>query len=1231
MQDGKVNLLKFKDNPFQYTRSISFRADLDSGDQKKILQKIKPHKLKAKENFSLSNFSCFLLDCHRDFEKLIYKKEKKTEKKRKLSINKIWLKKWHKDIYFNSNRQKQNQSGKYFFEDLKKVQAVFKERLNNWKKSSEFLKKYSEQDKHSQFRKANISDQIKALLSNQGIFYFRDFLNELHASDSYLDKDITDLKQRLDNILKNLESIKYSYLSLQSSGVEVAKASLNYYTVNKKPKNYEDKLMNKKNQLGWDYFKNENLKEKLSDTESFSKINKKNSGYWVKNNKNDKVFTFQSSQEKEWIERYYKKYREDLIGDLDKGLSLSCNQTYSMMKLFRAEQKNLFYELTTHIASEKNKGESCQIKNKKYILSGYSFSYNKISDFKKFNKLFSLFIFADRKDKSGKKKSGEEHYRIFIELSKKIQGEQDLKKRAKYEKEKGKYLQIKPGYSYFKGYKKFCDSYRKVAQERGKLISQIKGIEREKREASQTSHWALIYTDKKKKQLWLVPKNLDSNKFLVTQSNQRGNKDTNLKLAKDFIYSEKRANYKKNSAYLSCFESLTMRALHKLCFAEESSFVEEMPSDLKKQQKYAKQMKTNGEDSKLKEKKQKEIEFLKDVLKSDYANGKLQLKNFKLESVDQAEDQNTFEKELEKVCYYEKKIYLNEKEKQDFLQKFSVIVLNINSYDLENNNRKHKQEDNNKYHTELWKAFWNSENGIESSKVIRGFNVGKIRLNPEIRIRWREANKELKDYFKKRNFPDKFKHRQKQDQFTACFTLSLNAGKIYEDLAFVKSKDLINKINNFNHKLNASMSFKTAWRYGIDRGNIELATLCLAKFDSDKDIYMMNREKKLQPTFPNLDKTDINCYSLKNYNLSNKKESQKTRYAVKNLSYFIEDKYLDDENCFSKNSVTCLDLTTAKVIKGKVITNGDIMTYLKLKKGVAKRRLFELYGENKIKEPVEIKWSKFEHGDTEKKREDGVLNIKIPEGEKTIYWYCKKYENVILNIQKDIRYNHDSIKNSLIFYLNQLKQDDDNHTPSITSINHLRDALIANMVGVVCFLQKKYPGFIIMEDLEKNIIDGHRFQHEENISRRLENALYNKFQALGLIPPHVKDIISLREQSIKNKQKKIEQIGAIIFVPKEDTSKKCPYCEKVTQEQQKDIKFRQYRFLCSNTECKFDTYLFKEEKERVEGYKPEIQKNNKAREFLHFKDINDPDKVAAYNITKKIKTDKDISDMKLGE
>ena len=1235
--------------PYQYTRGVRFQVKPDPKTINSLNKKITQQ---AKAKISLADLEKDLLGFYKNLKELLFyerRNEKKNKNKdldknnqnfkTKISVNKLWFKRWHKDIFYTQIKNNSNKQGKY---DLNSLNSLpFKEKLEQWKKACEQIKDASLAVQEAQYRSSDIAENIKVLLKHLG--YFDDLLKELYATQMEDDKKIETLKINSKNIQKKLKEAEQNYLSSQSSGIEIARASLNYYTVNKKPKEYEVELSKAKINLGEDYFLSQ---ENSSQKKFFSKIIEKSSNYILQKDKDNKaIFQFKSKQEKEWIERFCEKKFKKNLKKNDIGLSL--NQTYFLMKAFKAEQKSLFYELASRVPVEinnnlKNKNATLlfnryQMKsshtnpyqkedyinnNKNHILYKYSFKNQNFSSIENLSCSFSLF--------KGNLQNKKNFYKKFIELSKNIKTSKNsdksewAKKRGKYLQDSNKYKtkthpsQNSEGKAYFKDYTKFCDEYKKIAQQRGKLIAQVKGIEKEERESSQTNYWALIWTKPdNKKQLWLVPKK-------ASQDINTESENTNLQSAKKCI--DKKDSIRiKTDFYLSCFKSLTMRALHKLCFAEESSFVKDMPDYLKKQQKEVKEFKTNkGEKEKLKEKEKKEIQFLKELLKSPYAHKKLQLDNFDLKEVYEAKDKKEFERALEKACYYEKKITFNDKEKQYFLKQFNVSVLNISSYDLEGRNKNTYQSpaSENRIHTDWWNKFW------KQSKSNQDNSIGAIRLNPEVKIRYREEDKNLKKYLKNRGFSiedNNFKHRKIQDQITTHFTLSLNAGKKYEDLAFSKPEEILQKIEDFNKKLNKDRSFDTTWKYGIDRGNIELATLCLAKFKPE-ETYKVNEEEILKPTFPKPEK-DIPCYSLKDYNLTEnyqtKTEGEKTRFAVKNISYFLEKKYLNNTDLFKKENLTCLDLTTAKVIKGKIITNGDIMTYLKLKKAVAKRRLFELYAKGDIYSSSNLEWSIYENGKENSKRSEGVLNIKTNEGEKTIYWYCKKYKDILIDSKNNMKYNQESIKNSLRFYLDSLKRSNNSeHTPSILKINHLRDAITANMVGVICFLQKKYSGFIILEDLDKKIIDKHFFQHEENISRRLENALYNKFQSLGLVPPHVKDIIQLRESYRENRDKnksgledkKLSQIGAICFVPEKNTSKNCPYCEKPADKND-DLKFRQHRFLCDENSCSFDTYYFN--KNYTEDPKPKIDESKKKTEFEIIKDIDDPDKVAAFNIAKK--------------
>ena len=1098
------------DNPYQYTRAIRFKAEVknQSGCFQERLQL-------DESQIDISELPNLLLKIHTDLGKLLFFSHKTDDKEdaknkepqfnKKLSVSKNWLKNWHRNIFYASIKNKQNKDGKYKLQELKFIyeNESFKKWLENWKEKADQLKRYSQQSKESQVRHSDIAYIIRWFLNRQRLSYIQDFLNEAHTPESNLDNQIKSLKSDLEQLQKDLKTAEQTYLSSDSSGIEIAKASFNYYTVNKKSKEYYNEELEEVKRKKYEnpssiitpyknelimviYKKNRMIKCKNDALSVLKKLNELTGNQEKKQKKEikDQILIFKSSQEKEWFKRYFCKYK--INGDLQNGIELSLEQTYHAIKAFKAEQKSIFDEVMKHIASDKKSGSSYINKNENHLLKNYQFDYQNLNQ-KDIKEIFSLFQF----DENGNE------YNKFIDLTKNIQDDRNAEKR-------GKFFQ----YS-FKGYKSLCDQYKSIAQKRGKLIAQIKGIEKEKEEAKQISYWSLVDVEDGHKQLWLIPKD----------KRQDAKKDIN-KFAEQ--------NNKLEDSYLCCFESLTMRALHKLCFAEESSFVKEMPEDLRQLQKEAKEMKTDDEDKKVKEQKiqqknQKELEVFKKVLQwqqelPDRDKRKtLQLKHFNLQATYQSENFEKFEKALESACYYVKKIPLNEEEKQNFIKNHDVTVLDMTSYDLEGRNQNTYQiphaTSENKQHTDLWQMFWKHPDNTDKEASIKWFKIGEVRLNSEVKIRYRKADQKLQKYLENRGFNNEFKkHRKRftqrniQDQLTVTLTLALNAGNKYEDLAFSKPEELCEKINDFNEKFNAKKYFKTAWKYGIDRGQIELATLCLTKFEPNKKSYQVNNKAIPKPKF-----AQIECYTLKDYNhqtpFDDGKQREKThRKAIDNLSYFIDDKSL-----FDTKPTSCLDLTTAKVIKEKIVTNGDVMTYLKFKKISAKRKLYELYAEGKINIKTHLKWSDYEDDKQSHHHPEGVLNINIKTDkrdlETTIYHYCDKYKDII---------SKECIEKDLNRYLDELKNQDERHTPSILQINHLRDAMTANMVGVITHLyrDRKYPGFILLEDLDKG-----KTKENDNIHNRLEVALYNKFQSLSLVPPHVKDIIQLREDVRKQQQK----------------------------------------------------------------------------------------------------------------
>ena len=191
-------------------------------------------------------------------------------------------------------------------------------------------------------------------------------------------------------IEKSVKALEQEYSPSQGAGVLLTRASMNYYTVNKKPKDYSEKPQNPKNQLENDTF-----------TTIKKNKNKNNDYEWRDRNL---FFAFKSEQEKEWLRINLGVSEEKM----SQGIKLTIQETYEIMKEFKAEQKAIFYEVIKKLAN--NDRSDYEIKNPNFLLLGFTIPYANFKDWKNLNKTFSLFPFKT-----------EEDYQKFIDLDEEIQ------------------------------------------------------------------------------------------------------------------------------------------------------------------------------------------------------------------------------------------------------------------------------------------------------------------------------------------------------------------------------------------------------------------------------------------------------------------------------------------------------------------------------------------------------------------------------------------------------------------------------------------------------------------------------------------------------------------------------------------------------------------------------------------------------------------------------------------
>lgn len=991
--------------------------------------------------------------------------------KSNITIHYRWLRSYTKALFYNW--KKDDTEKKIKISDVDYLSHIFEDFLNEWANTIERINTDCNRPEESKTRDAEIALSIKKLCTRQMFPFMKDFIGNSN------NKDAEETKSKLTILLNEFEVAlniaERAYLPSQSSGIVVAKASFNYYTVNKKQKDF--------------------------DTESNEIEKELNSKYDAK--------------------KYNQRLKElNLVGLKE----LSITEFYSKIKNYKSHQKSQFLEA---------------------VSNGLAFA-----DLKR---KFPLFQTESKK------------YAAFIELTNKIREKSTEKSLLSQDSPKAQKLQMEitklkraRGIFFkqeFKNYIEICQLYKDLAAKKGKLSAQKKGIEKERIDSQRLQYWALVLEEKQRHSLILIPKENANKVYKQVQASKDGSASS--------------------SSSLYYFESMTYRALRKLCFGiNGNTFLPEIQKELPQ---YG--QREFGEFCFHKSKDDKEIDepklisFYQSVLKTNFVKNNLALPQtvFNEAAVRPFETKQDFQIALEKCCYAKKQI-ISETLKKEILENCNAQIFKITSLDLQKENQK-----NLKTHTQIWNQFWTKQNEEQNYD---------LRLNPEISITWRDAKKTRIEKYGAGSalYDPKKRNRYLGEQYTLCTTVTENALNNEITFAFEDIKTKGTEISKFNDKINLSLKKELTknqlWFYGIDVGEVELATLAL-----------MNKDKK-----PQL----FTVYELKQLDFSkqgfiyNKDRDlvlrDKPYKAIQNLSYFLNaelyEKTFKDgkfqeifDQLFEERHVSAIDLTTAKVINKKIITNGDIITFLNLKILHAQRKIYKEIITNPHAELKEKDYKLY--FDTEGKED---IN--------KIYHSRLEFEHIK---------SYQEIRDYLFAYFADQQK---NAARVEEQINQTRRALVGNMIGVIYLLYQKYPGIISIEDLDQSKIESDRKKFEGNIERPLEWALYRKFQQGGYVPP-ISELIKLREiegytqkKGKEENNERLKQFGIIKFVSKEETSLTCPHCnEKAYANSSSDPNYR-------------------EDKEVKVFYCRKCDFHNKVNP-MGYDSLDSNDKIAAFNIAKR--------------
>ena len=992
------------------------------------------------------------------------------------------------------------------------------------------------------------------------------------------------LKQSGKELLNLLEMGVQNYLPEQSKGYPIAKASFNFYTINKRPIDYTRKIKEINDRLRVDWKKCEEW--------CFGKNKSGNDIRWWKTIKAD-------------VERRAKG-KELLLGEMPMRDIEDYANLRQILKNILAQQKAEFSEMIQSAESYSSLQESGL------------YLFDRISE----EEFDEYFDFSEEIEQTATKRNQTRDQYKQRELRTKINrlGKQrrDLLNDACRETR-----------DRFMDYKRFAAFYRKVAQQHGRLYAQLKGIEKERNESQMISYWAMILQSGSKHQLVLVPKEKASE--LRNRLNVSEDKTSNTKLF--------------------WFESFSFRSLQKLCFSNIESGSNKFYSDLRNEAEFSRKYSFGGKfisgEFDLQGDEQKKIEFYKDVLSSRTAGKMLSIskEELKQEVLDVDFDcLDDFKVALERVSY--KRMFTVNPYIIDALRgNFAAQVFDITSLDLRHEEScKDKEtvfEYSDKMHTRIWKEFWSEDN--EDSNF-------DIRLCPEITLLYRKPKSSR---IAKYGADSTQRNRYLHEQLTLVTRFTERSNSPGRELSFLAEEDEKKIVENFNREV-----LKEDFRFalGIDNGEVELSTLgvYLPQFAQESNDATFEMLKKVDEFgFPTL--------TIRDLKYKEKDIKGIDRRVVQNPSYFIkEDLYCRTfgkshqeyeamfETLFERRNLLTLDLSTAKVISGHIVTNGDVVSLFNLWKRHAQRNIYAMMEHQLAEGSVEIELKRsYELSDNERQTFIDYLNAdnkryeKLSKTDKSKYvtwiydcWNGKEVENkdfenvyneckrkgnfadivlyaVCTNAGKvetvvdvfDIRnvfklrkdfdclMSQEEIKAELNRYNVRVISDEELDL----NLRQTKSSLVANVIGVIDFLYARYKekfggeGLVVSEGFGVNKVEQDLEKFSGNIYRLLERKLYQKFQAKGLVPP-IKNILMFRENDNNREGKKnipFLHIGNICFVDPRDTSQNCPICEKG--------KLR-HTEICPNN-CGFKSEGIMHSNDGIAGY------NIAKRGFLEFKKL----------------------------
>src|SRR5680860_633508 len=303
--------MEFK-NLYEVTRSIRFRLEDNENILKPVFSENEANEQDIFKDFQIQY--SLLLDAFRD-SVFFENKEGEQKVKSKLEVKYPWLRKFANKEYYNPEFKKETK--KYTIAEAHFLYDVFMQWLDKNEELESQIKNIISRPEENQVKRADLATLIKVFFGVDYFFFAQEFVE--YANDKNSNQYLDELKDSTEKIKVLAENALSVLVPDQNNGMEIARASFNFYTVNKISKNFDSDFNQEKEKLNKHY-------AGIIDTNLLKKIGLNNYLQVAKDKKGSLIYN---------------------TSDLSK---FSIENFYKALKEFKAQQKSAFMEL---IAREK--------------------------------------------------------------------------------------------------------------------------------------------------------------------------------------------------------------------------------------------------------------------------------------------------------------------------------------------------------------------------------------------------------------------------------------------------------------------------------------------------------------------------------------------------------------------------------------------------------------------------------------------------------------------------------------------------------------------------------------------------------------------------------------------------------------------------------------------------------------------------------------------------------------